>query len=48
MSVHVENLQHLTTYLFKVKNDFSPEIMKESFVFPENETYNLGCGNHLP
>ena len=22
--------------------------MKERFVFQENETYNLGCGNHLP
>ena len=46
-SIHVKNLQHLATELFKVKNDLSPEIMKEIFVFQENETYNLRSGNHL-
>ena len=46
-SVHVKNLQNLATKLFKVKNDLSPEIMKEIFVFQENETYNLRSGNHL-
>ena len=46
-SIHVKNLQNLTTALFKVKNDLSPEIMKEIFVFQENETYNLRSGNHL-
>ena len=40
-SIPVKNLQHLTTELFKVKNDLSPEIMKE------NETYNLRSGNHF-
>ena len=40
-SIRVKNLQHLATELFKVKNDPSPEIMKE------NETYNLRSGNHL-
>ena len=33
MSIYVKNLQHLTTELFKVKNDLSLEIMKEIFVF---------------
>ena len=32
MSIHVTNPQHLATELFKVKNDLSPEIMKEIFV----------------
>ena len=29
------------------KNGLSPEIMREIFVFQENETYNLNSGNHL-
>ena len=43
----MKNLQYLATELFKVKNGLSPEIMKEFFVFQENETYNLSRGNHL-
>ena len=39
--------QHLASELFNVKNDLSQEIMKEMFVFQENETYNLRSGNHL-
>ena len=46
-SIYVKNLQHLATELFKVKHDLSPEIMKEIFVFQENETYNLRSGNHI-
>ena len=46
-SIYVKNLQNLATELFKVKHDLSPEIMKEIFVFQENETYNLRSGNHL-
>ena len=37
----------MATELFKVTNDLSPEIMRENFVFQENETYNLRIGNHL-
>ena len=37
----------MATELLKVKNGFSPEIMKEIFVFQENETYNLRSGNNL-
>ena len=37
----------MATELFKVTNDLSPEIMKENFVFQQNETYNLRSGNHL-
>ena len=43
----MSNLQNLATELFKVKNDLSPEIIKESFIFQENETYNLRSVNHL-
>ena len=38
---------YLATEVIQVKNDHSPEIMKEIFVFQENETYNLSSGNHL-
>ena len=37
----MKSLQHLATELFKAKNGLSPEIIKEIFVFQENETYNL-------
>ena len=37
----------MTTELFKVKNYLSPEIIKEIFVFQENETCNLRSRNHL-
>ena len=43
----MKNLQYFATELFKVKNDLSLEIMKEIFVFQENETYSLRSGNHL-
>ena len=43
----MKNLQYLATELFKVKNDLSPEIMKEIFVFQKNESYNLKSANHL-
>ena len=46
-SIHMKNLQYLANELFKVKNDPSPEIMKDIFVFQENETYNLRSGNNL-
>ena len=45
--IHVKNLQHLATELFKIKNDLSPEIMNEVFVFRECETCNLSGGYHL-
>ena len=38
---------YLATEVVQVKNDHSPEIMKEIFVFQENETYNLKSGSHL-
>ena len=43
----MKNLQYLATDLFKVKNDPSPEIMKEILFFQKNETYSLRSGNHL-
>ena len=36
-SIHIKNLQNLAAELFKVKNGLSLEIMKEFFVFQENE-----------
>ena len=36
-SIHMQNLQNLAAELFKVKNGLSLEIMKEFFVFQENE-----------
>ena len=47
VSIHIKNLQNLATEIFKVKNDFRPEIMKEIFIFHENPTYNLISGDHL-
>ena len=37
----------LASEVVQVKNEHSPEIMKEIFVFQENETYNLKSGSHL-
>ena len=39
--------KYLAAEIFKVKRGFSPEIMKEIFIFQENETYNLRSRNHL-
>ena len=47
VSIHMKNLQYLATEIYKVKNCLSPEIMKEVFIFQENENYNLGSGTHL-
>ena len=43
----MKNLQYLATEIYKVKNCLSPEIMKEVFIFQENENYNLRSGTHL-
>ena len=32
-SIHMKNLQYLANELFKVKNDFSPEITRAIFCF---------------
>ena len=47
VSIHMKNLQYLATEIYKVKNCLSPEIMKEVFIFQENENYNLTSGTHL-
>ena len=47
VSIHMKNLQYLATEIFKVKNSLSSEIMKEVFIFQENENYNLRSGTHL-
>ena len=38
-------MQHLAAEVFNEKNDLSLKIMKEIFVFQENETYSLRSGN---
>ena len=41
----MKNLQYLATEIYKVKNGFSLEIMKE--VFQKNENYNLRRDTHI-
>ena len=43
----MKSLKYLATEAYKVKNCLSPEIMKEVFVFQENENYNLRSGTHV-
>ena len=38
VSVHMKNLQYLTTEIFKVKNSPCPIIMMEVFHFQENKS----------
>ena len=47
VSVHMGNLQYLATHIYNLKNVLSSEIMKQVFVFQENENYDLRCGTHL-
>ena len=44
VSIHVKNVQYLATEIYKVKNGLSTEIMKEVFIFQENENYDLRSG----
>ena len=46
-TIHVRNLHYLVTEVYKVKNNISPEIMREIFHFQENENYTLRSGTHL-
>ena len=47
VSIHMKNLKYLTTEIYKVKNCHATEILKEVFIFQENENYNLRSGTHL-
>ena len=47
VSILMKNLQYLATEIDKVKNGLCPKIMKEVFVFQENEKYYLRSGTHL-
>ena len=40
VTIHVRNLHYLFTEVYKVKNNISPEIMREIFHFQENENYS--------
>ena len=39
--IHVKNLHYLLTEIYKVKNDISPDIMKDIFTFHKNNNYKL-------
>ena len=47
VTIHVRNLHYLVTEVYKVKNNISPEIMKENFHFQENVNYTLRIGTDL-
>ena len=46
-SIHMKNLQYLATEIYKVKNSLSPKIMKEVFIFDENQNHDLRSGTHV-
>ena len=43
----MKNLQYLATEIYKVKNCLYPEIMKDVFIFQENQNDNVRSGTHL-
>ena len=47
VAIHVRNLHYLVTEVCKIKNNISPEIMRDIFHFQENENYNLRSGTNL-
>ena len=47
VTVHVRHLHYLVTEVYKVKNNISPEIVRDIFHFQENENCNLRNGTHL-
>ena len=42
-----ENLDYFVTEVYKVKNNISPDILRDIFHFQENENYNFRSGTHL-
>ena len=47
VAIHVRKLHYLITEVYKVKNNISPEIMRDIFHFQENKNYNLRSDTHL-
>ena len=47
VTIHVENLHYLVIEIYKVKNDISPDVIRDIFHFQENENYNFRSGTHL-
>ena len=47
VTIHVRNLHYLVTEVHKVKNNISPEIMRDILHFQENENYNFSSGTRL-
>ena len=47
VTIHVRDLHYLVAEIYKVKNNTSPEIMRDIVHFQENENDNLRSGTHL-
>ena len=47
VTIHVRNLRYLVTKVYKVKNNISPEIMRDIVHFQENVNYTLRSASHL-
>ena len=47
VTIHERNLHYLVTEIYKVKNNISPEIMRDIFHVKKIESYNLRSGTHL-
>ena len=43
----MKQLQYLATEIYKVNSWLSLEIIKEAFIFQENENYNFRSGTNL-
>ena len=47
VKIHNRNLQQLAIEIFKLKMGIPPIIMKEIFIFSDNNNHNLRSGTHL-
>ena len=47
VTIHVKNLHYPVIEIYKVKNDNSPDVIRNIFHFQQNENYNLKSGTHL-
>ena len=43
----MRKLHDLVTEIYKVKNNISPEVMRDIFLFQENENYKLRSGTYV-
>ena len=47
VTIQMKNLHYLVTEIYKVKNNISPDFMRNIFYFQENENYSFRSGTHL-